>query len=414
MLQASLQLYKNAYSGIPKPIWWLSFVILINRSGTMVIPFLTVYLVHKGFTITDAGLIMAAFGVGAIIGGFIGGKLSDSIGPFLVQVASLFLNGILFIVLGYMQELWQFALCIFVLSSLGEAFRPANSAAIAAYSDEQNRTRSYSLNRLAVNLGWAIGPATGGLLASINYSLLFWVDGITCIVAAFLLYFLLPPQKTIVQKFEHHPKDRPKSSAYKDGIYLKAMACMLLVSFCFFQLFSIIPVFYKQDVNLSEAAIGWVLASNGLIIALVEMVLVYKLENRQTSMIYMVWGAFLIGLALLLLSVSPIIALVVCSMLVITFGEMFLFPFANTFWVSRTNELNRGQYAAIYTMTFALAQVLSPLISAPIALKWGYPTLFILDFAFCCLAAFGFLWLHKQLANVGAIQTGSTGTLVRP
>jgi predicted MFS family arabinose efflux permease len=414
MLQASVQLYKNAYSGIPNQIWLLSSVVLINRSGTMVIPFLTVYLVQKGFTLADAGLVMAAFGVGAIVGGFIGGKLSDSIGPFYVQVASLFLNGVLFIILGYMQELWQFMLCIFILSSLGEAFRPANSAAIASYSDEQNRTRSYSLNRLAVNLGWAVGPATGGLLASINYSLLFWVDGLTCIVAAFLLYFLLPPPKDTGIKLEHVSKATPKTSAYKDDIYLKAMACMLLVSFCFFQLFSIIPVFYKQEVYLSEAAIGWVLASNGLIIALVEMVLVYKLENKQTSMMYMVWGTFGIGLALLLLSFSPIISLVICSMLVITFGEMFLFPFANTFWVSRTNDLNRGQYAAIYTMTFAVAQVLSPLISAPIALKWGYSTLFILDFAFCCLAAFGFLWLHKQLANGGALQAGSTGSLVRP
>jgi predicted MFS family arabinose efflux permease len=179
MLQASVQLYRNAFSGISKPVWWLSLVMLVNRSGTMVIPFLTVYLIGKGYSLTQAGLVMAAFGAGAIFGGFIGGKFTDRFGFFAVQIGSLFLNGMLFIVLSYMQTLLQIGVCIFILSSLGEAFRPANAAAIAFYSNDSNRTRCYSLNRLAINLGWAIGPAIGGILASINYNLLFWTDGIT-------------------------------------------------------------------------------------------------------------------------------------------------------------------------------------------------------------------------------------------
>lgn len=135
----------------------------------MVIPFLTVYLTGRGYTLTQAGLVMAAFGVGSIFGSFLGGKLTDRFGFFWVQVVSLLLNGVLFIVLAYMNTLLQISICIFTLSSLGEAFRPANAAAIAFYSNDSNRTRCYSLNRLAINLGWAIGPAIGGILASINY-----------------------------------------------------------------------------------------------------------------------------------------------------------------------------------------------------------------------------------------------------
>ncbi|HET7897917.1 MAG TPA: MFS transporter, partial [Flavisolibacter sp.] len=174
MLQASAQLYKNAYAGIPRPAWWLAVVMFVNRSGTMVIPFLTVYLTHEGFSLQQAGYVMGAFGLGSIVGGYLGGRLTDRLGSFYVQFSSLFLNGVLFIVLGRMHTLWQYAACIFVLSSLGEAFRPANAAAIAAYSNDSNRIRCYSLNRLAINLGWSIGPAVGGVLASIHYSYLFW------------------------------------------------------------------------------------------------------------------------------------------------------------------------------------------------------------------------------------------------
>src|SRR3954464_3926732 len=136
MLTASIQLYKNAYKGLSRQMWWLALVILVNRSGTMVIPFLSVYLISKGFSVAQAGYVMAAFGCGSILGAYIGGILTDRFGHFYVQVLSLLLNGVFFIVLGQMQTFWQFMSCIFVLSSLGEAFRPANSAAIAAYSNE--------------------------------------------------------------------------------------------------------------------------------------------------------------------------------------------------------------------------------------------------------------------------------------
>src|SRR5574338_932104 len=197
MIRSSLALYRNAYSGLSQSIWWQALVMFVNRSGTMVIPFMTVYLTHHlHYSIAQAGLVMAAYGAGSIVGAFAGGRISDRIGFYPVQFWSLLSNGIMFIVLGQMSQLWRIGLCIFIMSSVGESFRPANAAAIAAYSNETNRTRSYSLNRLAVNLGFSIGPAMGGFLSAISYRWLFWVDGITCIIAAMLLRIFLRPVKT--------------------------------------------------------------------------------------------------------------------------------------------------------------------------------------------------------------------------
>lgn len=399
MLQASLQLYRNAYTGLSRQVWWLSFIIFINRSGTMVIPFLTRYLVKRGFTLEQAGYIMAAFGCGSILGGFLGGKLTDRFGHFHVQVASLFLNGVLFLVLGQMQTFWQFTTCIFVLSSLGEAFRPANSAAVAAYSNDSNRTRSYSLNRLAVNVGWAIGPAVGGMLANINYALLFWADGITCILAAVLLYGIFAASQKGVSRPVHREERKAAASAWKDRPFLFGMLCIFLVGLCFFQTFSIFSVYYGEVLLLNDFLIGVLLALNGLIIALVEMILVYKLENRKPALFYMMAGSVLIGLSFLMLLPARGLGLALLSMVVMTLGEMLLFPFMNHFWVKRSHEHNRGQYAAVYTMSFSLAIVLAPTFATHIAAGAGFGALWWVNFFICTFAGLGYYFLKQRMPD---------------
>ncbi|GAC1425131.1 MAG: MFS transporter [Flavisolibacter sp.] len=361
----------------------------------MVIPFLTVYLVHKGYTIGAAGYVMAAFGSGAIVGSYTGGRLSDKFGFFYIQLFSLLLNGILFIVLGKMQSLTQIAICIFILSSVGEAFRPANATAIAAYSNENNRTRCYSLNRLAVNLGWSIGPAVGGILASIHYSLLFWADGLTCVAASILLFIVMSPLKPGNLQINTKPPDK-KISAYRDKFFLKGMFFILLISICFFQFFSIIPLYYKNIIHLNEAIIGLILAGNGLFIVLFEMVLVYKLENKKSVFLYISIGSFLIGLSFFALEIAPLFVVAIFSMLLLTLGEMFLFPFMNNFWVSRSSELTRGQYAALYNICFAIGNVVAPTLSALIITQFGFNLLWTVDFVVCLCAALGFLTMRNK------------------
>lgn len=398
MLQASVQLYKNAYTGIPRPAWWLALVMFVNRSGTMVIPFLTVYLTHEGYTLREAGYVMGAFGLGSIVGGYLGGRLTDRFGSFYIQFFSLFINGIFFILLGRMHTLWQYAGCIFLLSSLGEAFRPANAAAIAAYSNDDNRIRCYSLNRLAINLGWSIGPAVGGVLASINYSYLFWADGITCMAASLLLFAGLSPSHTPDKKKTKKETVAGSLSAYRDKPFLQGMFYLFLIGLSFFQLFSVIPAYYKTELHLNEATIGWILAMNGLLIAAIEMVLVYKLENRRSSLLYITTGSLLMGFSFLSLGFGKTTTMAVVSMIIVTFGEMFLFPFMNNFWVKRSSESNRGQYAALYTMSFAAATVLAPTLATQLAAWLGFSSLWVVDFILCTFAALGFYFLKKNLA----------------
>jgi predicted MFS family arabinose efflux permease len=378
MLHATARTYRNAYSGLSRETWLLSLIMLINRSGTMVIPFITLYLTTQmGFSIKQAGIVFGLFGLGAFSGAWLGGKLTDRIGFHAVQMITLFGGGILFFVLGHMKTYDEIRIVTYLLGFVNEAFRPANSTAIAFYSKEENRTRSYALNRLAINLGWALGSGIGGVLAHRNYELLFWVDGFTNIGAAFLILFLLrsPGNKPIsIKKMKND--DPLVRSVFKDGTYLLFAIVTMLFASCFFQIFTNIPVFFKKEMNFSEQFIGALMATNGIIIAILEMVLIYKLERRRPNLFFISIGVFTVGISFLILNAPGPAVLIASSMIVlVTFGEILSMPFMNSYWIARTQAGNRGEYAALYTMAWSAAQTAGPMIGAWVADTQGFETL---------------------------------------
>jgi len=391
-----LNLYKQAYKGLSKDSWYLAVVMLINRAGTMVVPFLSIYCIRElHFSIVQAGTIMALFGTGAITGVFTGGKITDKLGFYDVQVGALFTGGIFFILLGFQHQFIHVAIGTFILSFCNEAFRPANSTAIAHYSVAENRTRSYSLNRLATNLGWAVGGGLGGLLASVNYHLLFWVDGCTNIFAAVLLLRLL----TRVKKQKGEVTQEIKAiagSAYRDKVFLVFMALSTIFSCCFFEFFIMQPVFYKLEWHIGERMIGFLLALNGLLIVAVEMVMVHKLEGKRHVLIYIMGGILVCAAGFAVMNIFPAgLGTALLVVILITFGEMLSMPFMNTYWITRSNEHNRGEYAAVYSMSWSAAQIIAPWVGSRIIDVGGFSSLWWIMTGASLFTFAGYLVIYK-------------------
>ncbi len=432
-------LYKKAYAGLSTSTWILAVVLLINRSGAMVIPFMTVYLTQQlHFSVQQAGLVMTCYGIGGIVGAFMGGRLSDRYGFYPVQFWSLLLQGLIFLVLGQMQTLLQFCICIFILSLVGDAFRPANTAATAHYSTPENRTRSYSLNRLASNLGWSVGPAVGGIVAGYSYHLLFWVDGLTCVVAILVMRLMIPPVHMVPKmqvarqtgcegesvdkasiertgrdkienvgkaKIEHLGKAK-SDSVYKDHIYLTFIALSILFTTGFLQLSTMVALYFKEILHLGEAQIGMVLGINGLLVAAIEMVLIYKIENRKHPLAFMTRGVALASLAYLSFNILPAAGFVSIVFIVLfTAGEMLSIPFMTAFFISRSGEHNRGQYAALYTVSFAVSTILSPTIGSATIAHFGFKVWWYVAAGFCLIAAIGFNFLYQKVTAKKAVMS---------
>jgi predicted MFS family arabinose efflux permease len=400
MIAKTINLYKNAYTGLTSRMWLLSIVMLINRCGTMVLAFMTLYCNHIGFTVKQGGFVVALYGVGSLFGALAGGKISDKFGFYYTQFSALLFGGIMFIILGLMRSYEAICIVTFFLAMVNESFRPANASAIAHYSTAENRTQSFSLVRLSINLGFAIGSALGGFLADISYHLLFWVDGCTNIAAAIMLLIILPKVSKAQQQKPAVKIDTTLkiNSPYTDKKFLIFLVFQIIFASCFFQLFTTIPIFFKKELLLSEFYIGVIMAGSGLMIFLFEMILIFKLEGKKPYLVYITCGCMLMALSFLVLNIPLANGFLIASiaMFVITAGEMLSMPFMNSYYIGRSSQTTRGQYAGMYTMAWSAAQVIGSMTGSAFADEFGFSILWYVVACMSIISAVGYFWLYKM------------------
>ncbi len=387
--------YIDTFKGLSREVWWLALITLINRAGTMVIPFLSLYLTTSlQFTLSDVGWIMSAFGLGSVAGSWLGGKLTDKIGFYKVMIFSLFVSGLFFIVLQFLTTFLSFCIGIFILMLIADMFRPAMFVALSCYSKPENKTRSVTLIRLAINLGFSAGPAIGGIIiTTLSYGGLFWVDGITCILATWVLIKLLNPKKSKI--IDEIRVESPKS-AYKDRSFLIFLGAMILFGIVFLQYFSTMPLYYKDTHHLDEFEIGILLGLNGFVIFIFEMPLIKWLENsRYSKSGLMLFGAILTGLSFLILNTSSWTGVLIVGMLLMTFGEMIAFPFSNAFAMSRAKKGNQGEYMALYSISFSIAHIFGHNAGLHMVAGFGYEKTWYVTTILAVLCVF-LLFILKQ------------------
>ncbi len=392
--------YIDNFKGLSKEIWLLSLVTFINRAGAMVIPFLSLYLVNdKGFTLPKVGWIMTSFGVGSLVGTWVGGKLTDLFGFYEVITASLFLGGIGFIGLQFLDSFLGLCVGIFALIFVADAYRPAIFVACDAYSKPENVTRSIALIRLAINLGFSIGPMIGGLIiARISYGSLFWIDGLSCVAAAILLSLLLKPKE--VQEKTELIERKEGISPYINKLYLLLILIMVLSSIMFVQYFSVVPLYYKEVHLLSEDVIGLILFLNGVIIVLFEMPLVGWLERIKISKTMATfWSMIFLALSFVVLNLSAWAGVLVIGMVLMTIGEMIGSPFTNSLALEMSPKGRKGEYMALYSMSFSLSHIFGHNGGMNLADSLGYDTTWYIMFVALLIVGAMTLWLRKLIGN---------------
>jgi predicted MFS family arabinose efflux permease len=398
-MKALVGIYLNSFRHLQRNIWILAIANFINRSGAMVLLFTSLYLTKiLHFSIAEAGIIMSFYGMGSVLGSYAGGWLTDRMDTFRIMFCSLIASGSVLLLMLVAERKELIMAVMFTYAFVSDIFRPANSAAMATYSNADNRTRSVSLIRLAVNLGFSVGPAVGGFVALwLGYHWLFIIDAATSIAAAFMLYIYLPKNKFIKTGEHHAVLANSETSAYRDKLYLFFILLVALFGICFFQLFASIPQYFSKVCKYNEQTIGLLLALNGLLVVIIEMPLIAYIENKQHVFSFIIAGVLCLPIAFsLLLFGREMMVFAIIYTLIITLSEILAMPFMMNYALSRPKKARQGQYSALYSISYGIANIAAPSIGLGIAAAYGFNAMFVFLITLSALTAIGFGWLRKH------------------
>lgn len=373
---------------------------LINRMGMMVLPFIVLYAVEElNASPSEAGIILAVYGIGSLITSPFAGKLSDKIGSVKLMEISLILTGVFLFAYSMVTDLYLFILLSFLFAVISEAFRPASMSFISNNIGSERRKTAFALNRLAINLGMSIGPVLGGILSQINFSLLFYFDGATSLAAGFFLIVIrLRPQPVLPEPEdidEEAVKDGNTISPFRNRKFVYFMLALIPVVVIFFQHIGAMPLFFVEEIGLSKATFGFLMATNTVLIILIEVPL------NDAMRLWKPWkalalGSFLAALGFGMMAFITQLPLLVLSITIWTFGEMIVFPTAGDYVAQISPENRRGEYMGYFQMAFSFSFMVGPLVGNRVFETLGSFPLWIGCFALGLISALMMLKLKTK------------------
>jgi MFS family permease len=340
----------------PRPVWILFAGVFLNKFGTFVVPFLTLYLTRQGFATRDAGLAMGAYGVGRLGAAFIGGHLADTFGRRKTIVLSMVLAAVSMLLLSQARHLPAIVLLTGLASLTGELYLPACGALLGDLVPPHQRVTAYAAYRMAFNAGWVFGPATAAFLAAHSFLWLFVGDAITSILFGVVAWCWLPRGVRSTQA------EAGWSEAW--GV-LKADRRIHQVALATFFIglvvHQLVSTYGLQITTLgfSDATYGLLLSLNGLLVVLFELPLTTR-SRRLPSRSVMAAGYLLMGTGVALNAVFFSLPALAVAMVIFTVGEMFYAPVAGAYVAGMASPRMRGRYMGAWGFSNSLSLALGP------------------------------------------------------
>ncbi|HEX74552.1 MAG TPA: MFS transporter [Dehalococcoidia bacterium] len=382
-------------------IWVIAILNLIAASGfSLSIPFLSLYLYQeRDISMTLVGTIILVGGIFAAVTHLVGGDLSDKIGRrqiLLIAIGSRVLTySGMAILIGFSAPIWAISSVYIVGQAVGMMARPVLSAMVVDLVPKERLTETYGLLRVALNLGWAVGPAAGGYLATfLPYSWLFAVAAlITVLGFVFVLFFLRESFHKTTEQIEPHGV----LSVAHDRTFLIFIGLNFLVLLVAGQMMSTLSIFTVAHMGFSTAQYGLLLTANGLVVILFQYPVALKVSGMVKSKV-LILGSLLYGIGYLFFSWIGSFALAISAMVVLTLGEIIFSPVALSVVGELSPERHRGRYMGFYELGHTLGFTAGPLLGGLLLDSFptdAWPVWAVIAFI-ALLAGMGFYWMDRK------------------
>jgi MFS family permease len=355
---ASQESLLDSLRQLPRPVWILFAGTFLNKFGAFVIPFLSLYMTRRGFSVTQAGIAMAAYGGGHFLACLIGGQLADSLGRRPTLVLSMFSTAFVMLTLSQANNFPLIVTLTLLAGLTGELYRPACSAMLADLVPQGQRVRAFSAYRIAFNAGWALGPATAGIISKYSFFWLFAGDALTSLAYGFIALAFLP--KGVRSERKEAGWSEAVVVMKRDRKFQRLLLSSLLIGFVFFQMVSTFGL-HVQRLGFSAEAYGLMISVNGLMVVLFELPLT-MVSQRFGFDRTMIVGYILTGIGFGGNAFATTIPEIVACMVVWSVGEMLTMPVAVAQIADLAPAHMRGRYMGAFGFTWASALMIGPIV----------------------------------------------------
>jgi MFS family permease len=370
------------YLALPRAIHVLCVGTFINRAGTFLIPFLTLYLTSSlGLGSAFATQAMGVYGFGGLLAALTGGHLADRIGRRTVMIVSLAGAASILLFFGRLTSPGSILAAVLAFSFLGEMYRPAASAMVADLSTPEQRPLAFSLMYLTINLGMTVSPIVGGLIAQRSFHWLFWGDALTSAIYAAILFVAvretLPARRPgtaaasmgAVSAPSHPPIAAVARRILGHGTFLLFCLATLLVNITYMQSHTTLPL-YMKGLGMTPRTYGLVVSVNAFMVVCLQIPLTTvtgRLPRELmlvVSSLFMAAGFGLTGLA----NTAPLLA---GTVVVWTIGELLQAPYLSTVVADLAPADLRGTYMGMLTLSFASALMIGAPLGGAVLERFG-------------------------------------------
>ena len=395
--------FRKVYHEFPHQFWVVVITSFIDGIGnTMVFPFFALYITQKFHVgMTQAGLLLGAFSLAGLVGGGLGGALTDKFGRRKLILFGLVFSAISTILLGVTNSLLLMYPISMMIGLIGSIAGPAHGAMIADILPEAKRSEGFGILRVVGNMTWIVGPTIAGFVASKSFLALFLTDAvISCIVALIVYRFIKETKPSTPEGHQEQTITQTMAGyrvVFRDFPFVAFIVSSILMGIVYLQMYGSLSVYLRDNYGINPQGYGILMSTSAITVILFQFWTTRQIKTRPPFQM-MALGAIFYAIGFTLFGFVETFFLFALNIVIITIGEMIVMPTSQTLVAGFAPETMRGRYMAVFGLSWAIPATVGPGVAGYILDNYNPNLLWYLGGILTLVSVAGFFLLHLRLS----------------
>ena len=395
----------------PRQLWVLvSGMLLVSIGGSMWWPFITIYMREQmNVSLTQVTLLFTLHSAAGLVATTVVGPAVDRFGRRGAMIAGLLADAIALAVIGLVSGLWLWAAALVLLGFAGPIYRIGSDAMVADMIPSDRRAEAYAVLRMGNNFGIAIGPAIGGFVAAVSYSLAYFSAGAANLVFALLVFFLVRETMQRTGDAGRASERTGYGPVLRDRRFLIFCIIMVMATIPSPLVWMLMPAYAKEHFGVLESQSGFIMSANAVMVVLFQ-VIVTRWSSRHPNLRMLAFGALFYALGVGSVALGASFWSFMMSMIILTFGELLLVPTGSAFAANAAPPEMRGRYMGLYGVTWSIAFGIGPVLGGWLNDNVAPAATWIGGLVAGLIAVAGFLALQQVIAHRSRVREAQAST----